>query len=176
VERPGAAETTPITGRTVLIGADMQFRGQTHLLRVELPAAALMAGELGAATLRELFAAAYFRRFAVRLPEIGAVLVNLHTTVIGRRPDLAPETLIAGFAPAPSLEDARIGTRPVWFAAGFMPTPVYDRACLPLRHAFTGPAIVQQVDATTVIEPSDAVRVDRLGNLVIEVTALASGR
>ncbi len=36
---------------------------------------------------------------------------------------------------------------------------------LPLAASFAGPAIVQQLDATTVIEPGDRVEVDRLGNL-----------
>jgi N-methylhydantoinase A len=38
--------------------------------------------------------------------------------------------------------------------------------------ALTGPAIVEQLDTTTVIEPGDRVRVDALGNLEIAVSAL----
>ncbi len=41
-----ARETTPIEGETLLIAADMQFRGQTHLIRVDLPAEAVLAGTL----------------------------------------------------------------------------------------------------------------------------------
>ena len=36
---------------------------------------------------------------------------------------------------------------------------------------FVGPAIVEQLDATTVVEPGDRVRVDALGNLEIRVAA-----
>ena len=66
--------------RIVLHGADMQFRGQTHLIRVAFPRADVSREEMQA-----LFEAAYFARFQVRLPEIRAVLVNLVTSVIGRR-------------------------------------------------------------------------------------------
>ena len=34
---------------------------------------------------------------------------------------------------------------------------------------FVGPAIVEQLDATTVIEPQDTARIDRCGNIVIEI-------
>ena len=58
----------------------MQFVGQTHLLRVALPAA-----DASRETLQALFEAAYFARFQVELPTIRAVLVNLVTSVIGER-------------------------------------------------------------------------------------------
>ena len=64
----------------MLHGADMQFRGQTHLIRIAIPVADVTREELQA-----LFEEAYFARFQVRLPEIRAVLVNLVTSVIGRR-------------------------------------------------------------------------------------------
>ena len=75
-----AEERTEVEAVTVLHGADMQFRGQTHLIRVPLPRADLAREEVQA-----LFEAAYFKRFQVRLPEIRAVLVNLVTSVVGRR-------------------------------------------------------------------------------------------
>ncbi len=162
-------ETTPIVGETLLLAADMQFRGQTHLIRVDLPAAPLIAGEMSLNDLHERFAEAYFRRFAVRLPEVGAMLVNLVTTLIGHRPALDPHALIGDDDRAVSLADARIAERSVWFTGSTHATPVYNRSRLPLGARFSGPAVLQQVDATTVIEPGDTVEVDRLGNLIISV-------
>lgn len=166
-----ARETTPIEGETVLIGADMQFRGQTHLIRVDLPAEEILAGTLPLDALQHRFAEAYYARFAVRLPEIGAMLVNLVTTLIGHRPDLDPKSLIAADTQAANLDGARLSERPVWFEGGFRPTPVYQRSRLPLGAQFDGPAIVQQLDATTVIEPGDRVEVDGLGNLIVRICA-----
>lgn len=164
-----ARETTPIEGETLLIAADMQFRGQTHLIRVALPETELLDGTLELEALQERFAEAYFQRFAVRLPEIGAMLVNLVTTLIGHRPALAPEALVAGDERAADLAGARLGEREVRFADAWHTTPVYDRQKLPHSTTFEGPAIVQQLDATTVIEPGDTVEVDRLGNLIVTV-------
>ncbi len=36
--------------------------------------------------------------------------------------------------------------------------------------SFTGPAVIEQLDATTLVEPGDRLRLDALGNLMIEVS------
>ena len=135
--------------------ADMQFQGQTHILTVPLPSPEITVEEL-----QRLFDRAYFERFAVELPEIRAVLVNLHTAVIGTRKGV-PLDALAGTDQAETLKDAQIGVRRVWFEQGWQETPVYERSRLPLQAHFVGPAVVQQLDATTVIEPDDRVTVDR---------------
>src|SRR3546814_11381548 len=53
-------------------------------------------------------------RFEVELPEIRAVLVNLHTAVIGRRPDLSLDRLLAA-EPAKDVAGAQKGSRKVWY-------------------------------------------------------------
>lgn len=68
-----------------------------------------------------------------------------------------------------STAECIIGTRPVWFGESYVPTPVYDRELLPVGATFEGPAILNQMDATTVVEPGDRVSIDELGNLMIEV-------
>ena len=148
----------------IIHSADMQFIGQTHLLNVALPSA-----EVDRATLQGLFEAAYFARFKVRLPEIRANLVNLNTSVIGVRADLDLSRLIDPAGRADRLDDAKTETRPVWFAGTWHDTPVYARERLPLDVEIAGPAIVEQMDATTVLEPGDRARADRDGNLIIEV-------
>ena len=50
-----------------------------------------------------------------------------------------------------------------------MDTPVYDRADLACGHAFAGPAIVEQMDTTTLVHPGTAVSVDAGLNLVLEL-------
>jgi N-methylhydantoinase A/oxoprolinase/acetone carboxylase beta subunit len=51
--------------------------------------------------------------------------------------------------------------------AGFVATPVLDRARLPIDARITGPAIVEQPDTTTVIPPGWAAQVKASGNLRI---------
>ena len=143
--------------------ADMQFQGQSHILTVALPGA-----EVTPEALHRLFDAAYWHRFGVELKEIRPVLVGLHTAVIGKRRPVDLAALAAG-APRATLSEARTETREVWFGGERMPTPVYRRDWLPQGAAFAGPAIVEQLDATTVIEPGNRVALDALGNLIVTV-------
>src|SRR5207245_514831 len=67
-----------------------------------------------------------------------------------------------------------VATRKVWFDSqsnNWHDTPIYRREGLPAGTVLTGPAIVEQLDATTVIEPGDHARVDAFGNLEITVRA-----
>ncbi|MCG7508930.1 hydantoinase/oxoprolinase family protein [Mesorhizobium retamae] len=144
--------------------ADMQFVGQTHLINVPLPSS-----RVDRATLQSLFEKAYFARFKVELPEIRANLVNLNTSVIGVRPEIDLSTLIDPAGRVTKLKEARLEIRPVWYAGSWHDTPVYARDRLPLDAVIKGPAIIEQMDATTVLEPGDRARSDADGNLIVEV-------
>ena len=142
--------------------ADMQFQGQSHILTVAVPDRGI-----GLADLRAAFEAAYLRRFGVELAEIRPVLVNLHTAVVGVRKPVDLRA-IAARSPRATLQEARVEIRQVWFAeSGWTATPVYRRDWLPAEAAFDGPAIIEQLDCTSVIEPANRVGLDHLGNLRI---------
>ncbi len=143
--------------------ADMQFVGQTHLLRVPLPSPAPSRADL-----QRLFEAAYHARFRVDLPEIRASVMNLNTSVTGRRAELDLSRLIDPAGRKPRAEPQ--GTRPVWFG-GWVDTPVYWRDHLPLDPAITGPAIIEQMDTTLVVDPGCRITGDSDGNLIVEVPA-----
>lgn len=159
-----AAEKIALTRVETLAFADMQFVGQTHLLRVALPSLTPSREELQA-----LFEAAYHARFRVSLPTIRANLVNLAVSVVGQRPEVDLSRLIdpAGrqAVATPS------GQRAVWFGDGFVDTPVYWRDHLPLTLDLRGPAIIEQMDTTSLIEPGCRVTSDSDGNLIVEVAA-----
>jgi len=159
-----AEEQSEIVETTVLHGADMQFRGQTHLIRVAFPSA-----DVSRETIQSLFEAAYYARFQVHLPEIRAVLVNLVTSVIGRRRTFPITSLIDPGGRGAEVHDAVIGERQVFADGRWHVAQVLDRTRLPAEARFSGPAIVQQIDATTVIEPGAVASVDGVGNLRIAV-------
>lgn len=167
----------------VIHSADMQFQGQSHLLGVPLATATPSLDELQA-----LFERAYWQRFEVELPEIRAVLVNLHTAVLGRRPGVALATLAggrgagdeagppAGGAHAPPSAGYGAGKkvaerRKVRFPDGRRETPILRRESLGPGRALEGPAIIEQLDTTTVLPPGFRATVDDAGNLVIDVPA-----
>jgi N-methylhydantoinase A len=157
-------DNVPVEAVEFLYTADMQFQGQTHVLSVPLSGPDFTLEEL-----RDTFSKVYFERFAVELPEIRPVLVNLHTAAIGRRKAIPMEAL-APRGEAMDLEGATIGSRKVWFAVGgWQDTPVAERRLLAPGASFTGPAIVTQMDCTSVIEPGDKASVDAVGNIILEV-------
>lgn len=147
-----------------VLSVDMQFMGQTHLLRVPIDDPAPTIDDL-----RARFEAAYLARFQVELAEIKPMLVNVNTSVIGRRPPLDLSVLIDASG-RKSLEEAKRETRPVWFEDGWRDTPVYWRDHLPLDVTIDGPAIIEQLDTTTIIDPGSTARGDEAGNIIIEVT------
>ncbi|MBZ9660619.1 hydantoinase/oxoprolinase family protein [Mesorhizobium sp. ESP-6-4] len=144
--------------------ADMQFVGQTHIINVPLPSSSV-----SRETLQLLFEKAYFARFKVELPEIRANLVNLNTSVTGVRPQIDLSRLIDPAGRAATLEEARREIRPVWYSGRWHDTPVYAREKLPLDTTIEGPAILEQMDATTVLEPGDRARSDADGNIIIDI-------
>jgi N-methylhydantoinase A len=144
--------------------ADMQFVGQTHILNVPLPGAGVTRDML-----QTLFEQAYFARFGVELPEIRAQLVNLNTSVIGERDPVDLSRLIDPSGRMHRAEDALKERRPVWFDGAWLDTPIFDRQRLPLDAALEGPAILEQMDATTVLEPGDRAQGDADGNIIVEV-------
>lgn len=94
-------------------------------------------------------------------------LVNVGVTGLGllKRPHV-PQAQPAGTSP----EHARTGQTAVYFSKSTLDTPVYNRAALQTGNELSGPAIIQQYDATTVVEPGWSGRVDQWGTLRLERT------
>ena len=151
----------------LLFELDMHYLGQTHTVQVPLPAAP-PGSDSGVAedTVRSAFETAYLASFSRLLPEIPIRIVTLRVAAIGRRPAFD----FSVFAPSPSasLAKARRGSRPVWFDGGWRETDIWARLDLPAGAMIAGPAILEQPDATTVLEPGFAGRIDSAGNLIVE--------
>ena len=164
-------EAVAITRRRHLHSVDMQFVGQSHVLRVPLPDPR---PDMDA--VRAAFDRVYEARFHISLDGARANLVNVNTSVIGERaaPDLS--TLIDAGGRRETAQDARIDQRNVWFGAdgdggGWRETPVFWRDHLPLAFEMPGPAIIQQMDTTILVEPGDIATGDAIGNIIITVGA-----
>jgi len=160
-----AAAGIPVERIDVLYELDMHYLGQTHTVAVPLPIEADARG-LSERVVRAAFEAAYSASFSRLLPGLAIRIVSLRIAAIGRRPAFD----FSVFAPdaMASLDSAKEGSRRVWFAGGWRETPVWSRLALPAGAVIEGPAILEQPDATTVIEPGLAGRVDPLGNVIVE--------
>ncbi|HTZ77867.1 MAG TPA: hydantoinase/oxoprolinase family protein [Stellaceae bacterium] len=138
--------------------ADMAYLGQIHTLRVPIER------DWSPARIAQAFAEIYRREYGNTLGDIPAVIVSLKTVVQGTREH--PKRHLA--APAAAQPPKPLTERQVHFGKWYA-TPVYRRRDLLPGMALRGPAVVEQPDTTTVIEPDMAGRVDAYGNLLVEL-------
>ncbi len=138
---------------------DLRYFGQNFELIMPL------AGDRLSATSLQRLAGAFHRRhkafYGYDMPAQPVEILNLRLVVTAARQ--APPA-----APAVKIVHKQIDTekRRVWFAGtGFVQTPVFERDQLPARWRCTGPAIIEQMDATTVVPPKAKLHNDALGYL-----------
>jgi N-methylhydantoinase A len=149
-------EAVPEREVRVAYAADMRYVGQAYELEVpfEAPVSATSVPGIVAA-----FHAVHERVYGYARTQQPVEFVNfraVHTFALPR-PAVTPSARASGTA-------TPIGTRPAYFG-GFVPTAIYERAQLPLGAELAGPAIVEQLDTTTVIPPGVTATVDPSGNL-----------
>lgn len=146
--------------------ADLRYHGQNYELSIDVPE-----GQITSATIAALgqgFAEAHKRLYGFVAEGEAVQLVTYRAEAIGFVPK-------AQFRPqpdaGPDASGAITGRREVWFpeAGGFVDTPIYDREKLKCGNRFSGPAIVEQMDATTVVLPGMVATVEPYLNLILEM-------
>lgn len=162
----GEAGKTARAKRALLI--DMRYFGQNFELSLELNAGKLDARSL--TRLIERFHVRHLAYYGYDMPKQPVEIVNLRLSVIMERRAPPPEKRHFETGATAS---AVIEKRQVWFPeTGFVSTPVYDRDRLPQGCRITGPAIVEQMDTTTVVPPKARLANDALGYLHMTVEPL----
>jgi len=147
---------------------DLRYGGQGYEVAVPCPARGLQAGDLAA--LRTHFDRRHEAMFGHMAPQEPVEIVSYRVRGIG----LVPPVAMPKFKPAGgTLADARRETRRARFDGTDVDCPVYQRERLDVGLTFTGPAVLDQFDCTTVICPGQTARVDEWKNLV--VTAAKAG-
>jgi N-methylhydantoinase A len=153
--RRGGLPVEQITlGRSI----EMRYARQNHELVVQVGRRA---------TPRDLtrrFHQAHRRAFGYASHEEPTELVTFRVTATF---PVARPAIAGSFEPGEPLR----GSRAVYFEStkGFVETPVLERGRLAAGHSLVGPAVLEQTDCTTVIEPGQTAAVDADGNLVIAV-------
>ena len=94
-------------------------------------------------------------------------IVTLRVDARGAFP--APE--LRELPPAGPLEEALVGSQTVHLEAGPAEATIYARERLGIGARIDGPAILTQLDATTLLLPGQSGLVDRFGNLIVEECA-----
>ena len=144
---------------------DLRYVGQGYELKIPIPA-----GELTDASLTEiwrLFHEAHKREYGHAFVQNPIEIVNVRVTGVGAMPKIAKLKAPEGG----SLAAARIRAGQCVFRVGgalkSFETTFYRRALLPVGESFHGPAIVLQMDSTTVIPPVWSAVNDAVGNLIL---------
>ncbi|MBR0644225.1 hydantoinase/oxoprolinase family protein [Plastoroseomonas hellenica] len=161
-------EGIPDADRRLTRTADMRYAGQNYELPVPLPEGPVT--EATVATLAEGFAEAHRQRYGFIAEEEPVQIVTLRLEATG----LVRKAELRSYPDAgPDASAAIMGEREVWFpeAGAFVQTPIYSRDALQPGNRFAGPAIVEQMDTTTVVPPGMTARVDPWLNLILEVSA-----
>ncbi len=142
--------------------AELRYVGQNFELSVPLADAPF--DRAGFDALASAFQRLHEQNYGYAFDAEPIEIVNLKLTAIGRlaRP------------PAPELAlrqpGAPVRRRDVTFAAGGpVSTPVYRRDDLAVHQVVPGPAVIEQVDTTTIVFPGDVGITDTRGNFVITV-------
>jgi N-methylhydantoinase A len=142
---------------------DLRYAGQGYEITIpcDYP---LLPGSIAA--LRARFDNTHKQMFGHTAPEEPVEIVSYRLRGVGR----VPPVVLAKHKPAGrSLKGALRENRKARFGGVTLDCPVYQRERLDVGVVFEGPAIVDQLDATTVIPPGMRAQVDEFKNILIEV-------
>jgi N-methylhydantoinase A len=160
-----AQENIAADQRRTLRSVDMRYAGQNYELAVPLPDGPITGRTLD--LLAEGFAAAHQRMYGFLAEEEPVQLVTFRIEATGL---VAKATLAQQPMSGTDASGAIRAQRDVWFAEEerSLPCPIYDRDLLKPGNRLPGPAIIEQMDATTLVLPGMTARVDKYLNLILE--------
>ena len=146
--------------------ADMRYVGQEHAVAVRMPAN--VGDESARLEIKRLFDDAHELRYSHSAPGESADIVSLRVSAIGRLGKPQFPKIPQGEKDPPAT--ARRGTRSVIFeGSGTLEAAVFDRTKLLQGNVIQGPAIIEEVASTTVVEPGDTVTVNEYGHLIMQL-------
>src|SRR5690242_11940772 len=159
-EAGGALEQqgVPADEQTTAFQVDVRYHGQGFEIPIDVEAPDLE-------TIAAAFDAEHERLFSFLLT-VDHELVNARATVTGPRPSVSPVTLDASDGP-PEPSD----THPIFVEGRWVDAAIYDRAALRADQVISGPAIVTEMDSTTLVLPGHAATVHASGSLLIRPEA-----
>jgi N-methylhydantoinase A len=160
-------ERENISGESVMLSykLDLRYCGQEHTLTVPAPA---KLGEEDKAALSRSFDDLHLKVYGHNAPEEPKEIVSLKVTSIARVKKPILETIHSGDETA--VPEALMGERKVYVGEGrYQDFRIYRRDGLLAGNSISGPALIEEATATTVVESGQACLVDQYGNLIVRV-------
>ncbi len=160
-----ATEEIADADRVVERSVDVRYAGQNYEIAVAVPEGPL--DLVAIATIRARFEEEHRRLYGFIAQEDPIQIVTFRVGATGLVAKAAFRAFPDGGGDA---EPARIGERDVWMpeAGGFVACPIYDRARLKPGNRIAGPAIIEQMDTTTIVLPDMLATVEPHLNLILE--------
>ena len=155
------ADGIAVEDHEVSYQADLRYAGQAFQISVDFSEEELR--ERGVALLTEQFDAEHEQLFTFKLGD-GHEILMIRALVKARSRAIAE--LKTGQAGS-TLEECRIHDSRFYYDGGWHDIYIYDRGRLHEGLVVPGPAIIGEMDSTTVVLPGYDARVDAVGNLLI---------
>jgi len=144
---------------------DLRYMGQEHTLAIDAPRPITAAAK---AALAQSFDETHLRVYGHNAPQERKEIVSLKVIGLGKVRKPVLEQIEAGGDAPPGA--ARLGTRDVYVGNGRAQAfSIYRRDRLLAGNRIAGPAVIEEVTATTVVEPNQTCRVDAYGTLIISL-------
>jgi len=153
----------PQNEQQVSYQVDVRYFGQGFDIPVDVDPAWLDDPDQALRIIGERFDAEHERLFSFVLP-VDHELVNARASVSGPRPNGTPTVLEPGTGDPAA---ARTGQARIWVEGGWQDAARYDRTLLKAGDVLPGPAIVTEMDSTTLVLPGHVATVDNSGSLLI---------
>ncbi|MYR05342.1 hydantoinase/oxoprolinase family protein [Gordonia sp. SID5947] len=157
-----SAEGVAREDQTTRFQVDLRYHGQGFEIPVDLDPDVIAGGEI-LAGLGTAFDAEHQRLFSFLLKNEREV-INLRVTVSGPRPDVAWQPLTDGGTDSSA---ALVRTGEVWMDGSKVSAGIYDRAKLNAGNVIEGPAVITEMDSTTLVLTGHAATVHANASLLI---------
>jgi N-methylhydantoinase A len=158
-----ADQGLPREDQTVTFQVDVRYHGQGFEIPVTVDETWLDEPDGAFGKLGETFDAEHNRLFSFLL-DVDHELVNARATVTGPKPDVTPVHLEQGDGDPKA---ALLNEHPIHVGGETVTANVYDRAKLRAGDVIAGPAIVTEMDSTTLVLPGHGAEVHASGSLLI---------
>jgi N-methylhydantoinase A len=155
------AEAVPVEARRITWHASLRYQHQGFEL--SLPWTGREATQASAQSSVAAFHRLHERLYTFAQEDTPVEIVTLRVDAVG----VFPRPAMRELPPAGPLEEGRVGTQAVFFEAGRAEAAIYAREKIGAGAHIEGPAILTQLDATTLLLPGQVGEVDRFGNLIV---------
>jgi N-methylhydantoinase A len=154
----------PGNKRMIRVSADLRYVRQNYELRISLPGDHITLEDIP--TIQTQFHEVHRAEYGHSTPSETIQVVHIRLWAVKPliKPNLNPLADDAGGTVTAPCDESRFA----WLSGGQMECRVYQRDNLKAGHNFEGPAIIQEKEATTLVERQWSLRVDQFGNLMIE--------